>query len=432
MKPALLIFPALLIALPVLANDNVIGVHQATDAQRAAAIQNLQAMGYNPQPAATSGNSQTSNIVNTLNSGLSTISNSASGGSNLSGNAGAISNLLGNSGNSLEKMTGSMEGLKGLSDTLGKGGDAIQGLFGMGGSAAGAGGAGGAGASGGGAAGGGGALVMDIGAILQSVLQLFQMQQQSDLLGNQLETLTGIKNINAEDLAYTQGVYGNIGEVPAFYEKNGGNIGQLQEMGQSFGSAGGSSGSGGTLGQVGGMSAALSAVGQLTQQKTSSLFNVADGLSSMWETAKGFGDDPVGTAMDLLSQLFGGKPQNRLASMSYEEMIAAGDSVPGALASGMNLGIMENAQAAMQDAQMAQQRQAKLAEMARGAGTLNEQAAAQSEIALEQNRQLVDSNAKLEQATQASAANAEYAAEIQRKQQLQNNATIILQNSPSW
>lgn len=136
--------------------------------------------------------------------------------------------------------------------------------------------------------------------------------------------------------------------------------------------------------------------------------------------------------MDLLSQLFGGKPQNRLASMTYEEMIAAGDSVPGALASGMNLGIMENAELAMQDAQMAQQRQQKLAEMARSAGTLNEQAAAQSEIALEQNRQLVDSNAKLEQATQASAANAEYAAEIQRKQQLQNNAGIILQNSPSW
>lgn len=432
MKPAiLLILPLALFALPVLADNNVIGVHQVTDAQRQAAIQNLQNMGYNPQPSASSSgnNSQSSNIVNTLQTGLGTINGSTSGNSNLSGQAGAISNLLGNTGNSLEKMTGGMEGIKGISDTLGKGGDFLQGVFGMGGAGAGA---GGAGASGGGAAGGGGALVMDIGAILQSVLQLFQMQQQSDLLGNQLETLTGIKNINAEDLAYTQGVYGNIGEVPAFYEKNGANVAQLQEMGQSLGSAGGGSGGGGTLGQVGGMAGALSAVGQLTQQKTSSLFNVADGLSSMWETAKGFSEDPLGTAMDLLSQLFGGKPQNRLASMSYEEMIAAGDSVPGALASGMNLGIMENAQAAMQDAQMAQQRQAKLAEMARSAGTLNEQAAAQSEIALEQNRQLVDSNAKLEQATQASAANAEYAAEIQRKAQLQNNAGIILQNSPSW
>lgn len=429
----LLIFPALIALTPSLfSSDNVIGVNQATESQRQVAIQNLRNMGYNPQtPASSSGSSQ-NNIVNTLNSGLSTINGATSGGSNLSGQAGAISNLLGNSGNSLEKLTGADE-LKGFSSTLGKLGDSMQDMFGMGG--VGAASSAGGGASGG-AAGGGGALVMDIGAILQSVLQLFQMQQQSDLLGNQLETLAGIKNINAEQLAYQQGVYGNIGEVPAFYRKNGANIEQLQQMGQSFGSAGGSagggSGSGGTLGQLGGMSGALSAVGKLTKQKTDSLFNVADGLSSMWETAKGFADDPLGTSMDLLSQLFGGKPQNRLANMTYEEMVAAGTSVPGALASGMNLGIMEQAEAAMADAQMAQQRQAKLAAMARGARTLNEQTAAQSEIQLEQNRQLVDSNAKLEQTAQASAANAEYAAEIQRRQQLQNNAGVILQNGGSW
>ena len=444
------------------ADSNVIGSHQATQSQIDTAYQNysnymaqqgqplqqvqpaqqyfqpatqyiqqgMNNAGYRPTGAyqtVPANNSTLGTIGGVANSGLGayqSLQNKDYVGAGMQG-LDAIQQLMGSEMGS--KVMGSVGNA--LNGTLGQGASsAASGAAGSAGSSAG-GAAGSAGSSGGGA-GGAGAAVMDIGNIIQGMLQNMQLGQQTGIQNNQLSTLTNTLDVNSKDLAVTRAINSNIGVAPAAG-------GMTSSLGNSsvagiLGGGGGSSGSmaGGGSGTTGGMSSIMQAgsqVGNFLSDKMGSMWDLFSSAKNIIGSASNFANDPVGTARDILSMLFGGNPSNRLAEMSAEEMMQAGVAVPGAMASSYNSGILSSSAQAVSANNERLQRIAALNQSLAQSKSLNETAAIQSQIGIEAARMQNEQIAQQATQTQAAAANNERAIQLEMQRRQQQNGAMMNQ-----
>ena len=444
------------------ADSNVIGSHQATQSQIDTAYQNysnymaqqgqplqqvqpaqqyfqpatqyiqqgMNNAGYRPTGAyqtVPANNSTLGTIGGVANSGLGayqSLQNKDYVGAGMQG-LDAIQQLMGSEMGS--KVMGSVGNA--LNGTLGQGASsAASGAAGSAGSSAG-GAAGSAGSSGGGA-GGAGAAVMDIGNIIQGMLQNMQLGQQTGIQTNQLSTLTNTLDVNSKDLAVTRAINSNIGVAPAAG-------GMTSSLGNSsvagiLGGGGGSSGSmaGGGSGTTGGMSSIMQAgsqVGNFLSDKMGSMWDLFSSAKNIIGSASNFANDPVGTARDILSMLFGGNPSNRLAEMSAEEMMQAGVAVPGAMASSYNSGILSSSAQAVSANNERLQRIAALNQSLAQSKSLNETAAIQSQIGIEAARMQNEQIAQQATQTQAAAANNERAIQLEMQRRQQQNGAMMNQ-----
>jgi hypothetical protein len=317
-----------------------------------------------------------------------------------------------------QKLTGSFGNL--MNGTLGQaGGSAAGGATGA---------ASGAGGSSGGAGGGGaGAAVMDIGSIIQGVLQNMQLSNQTQIQSNQLGTLGHVLNVNTQDLAVTKAINGNIGSTQDFSKNQAGLVSSLGNSVNNIfggGGSGGSSagGSGGTSSGMAGVMQAGSQVGGFLNNSAGNLWDLFSGAQRAMSVAGNFKNDPIGSARDILSMLFGGNPSNRLTQMSSEEMLQAGIDVPGALAASYNSQILADAKNAVAANQSRTQRIQALSQAAQSSRSLNETAAVQTQVGIEQLRNQNEQIGQQATGVSASAANAERAAQLEMERRRLNNA----------
>jgi len=226
--------------------------------------------------------------------------------------------------------------------------DSAAGL--MGAAGAGAAGAGGAGMT----AAGVGAMVQDIANIILQIMQISQLTQQTGILGEQQKTLDEIKQINADDLATTRGIYGNIGSTADY---NASNSALLQKIADgvdsifdrlptptpvpSLGVSPTPAPSPAAEGLAGALSP-LSRIGDFISGKADSLYDIFSGANRVAGVVQGFQDDPAGTSVEVIKLLFGEDRSDRLNSMTEEELNNYGFStVAAALSSELDTEILK-------------------------------------------------------------------------------------------
>jgi len=307
--------------IPLPPENNIVAVHPATPSQINTAYQNAQNYMANQggyQPTQTGGyvqqgsyqstpqgyikqqlsNSQPNNGYRVIPQSNSTIGTAAgvatSGlGAYQSAQNGDYMGAAQQGLQAIEQLTGSDLGQK----LTGSFGNLMNGTLGQ---AGGTGAASSAGGSAGGAGGGGaGAAVMDIGSIIQGVLQNMQLSNQTQIQSNQLGTLGHVLNVNTQDLAVTKAINGNIGTAQDFSQNQAGLISALGSSVNGIfgggGSGGSTDGSGGTSGGMASVMRAGSQVGGFLNNSAGNLWDLFSSAQRLMSVAGNFGNDPVGS-----------------------------------------------------------------------------------------------------------------------------------------
>lgn len=286
--------------------------------------------------------------------------------------------------------------------------------------------------------------VVDAGAISQLAAQTAKLGEQLSMLKQQLGTMGNILNINEQNLAQTTQIMRTLGTTQAFKDANLGMLRQLTQLSSGMNLAGGNSGgsegnslnAAGILLGGGGMNGAstllegfagltepLAKVASTAGKYGDQIFDIFSTGEDIYSTAQGMMDgsvSPVEGGISIVKNLFGGGGngmQQRLTSMSDEQLLQYGANGQFAAASMWSQALLNSAQKQYQDQIALAQQREKLREMASKADTQADHLAVQNQLQLlqaEQQAQLM--NLQAAQGVSGAAAQ-EAAAQIRQQEQ---------------